>query len=64
MTCFKDRLNSCRLDFAGVLADEFFVKGELEGVSLSPQVGLIIREFDGVSDISRTREAGEGGSSA
>ena len=64
MTCFSDRPSSCLFDLAGGLTDAFFVKGELDGVSLEPQVGFIILTFEGVSDISRTREVEEGGSSA
>lgn len=50
-TCFKAKLISGRDGLIGDLAGEGFAYGELEGVSLSPQAGLIIRELTGVSAI-------------
>lgn len=64
MTCFSDRPSSCLFGLAGVLTDAFFENGELDGVSLDPQAGFIILEFEGVSDIARTREVEGGDSSA
>jgi hypothetical protein len=56
MTCFSASVTSERIFLIGDRSGVCLAKGELDGVSLRlpvPHAGLIIRELDGVSDISQ-----------
>lgn len=59
MTCFRESVRSVRAAFTGDLTAVALAKGELDGVSRKlPKVGLIIRELEGVHDISRRSSTG------
>lgn len=60
MTCLSESVRSVRAAFTGDLTAVVLAKGELDGVRRKlPKVGLIIRELEGVPDISRRSSTGD-----